>query len=112
MKRYEMIKDKKHFNDIIRNGKYSKDKNFVIYHVNNEGRNPQFGIAIKNKIGNAVVRNRLKRQTRAIIDKNRKLFKFGQDYIIMIREGCLLNNFNAMDNSLIYLMKGKNNEEK
>lgn len=111
MKKYEIIKNNKYFNHIIRNGNFIKDKNFVIYYVKNDGHNPHFGIAIKKKIGNAVLRNRLKRQTRAIIDKNRKLFKFGQDYIIMIREGCILSNFNVMNVSLIHLMKGKNYEE-
>ena len=87
MKRYEMIKDKKYFNSIIRQGKYSKDKNFVIYYINNKSGASKFGIAIKKSIGSAVDRNRLKRQTRAIIDDNRKIFKKSYDYIIMIRDG-------------------------
>ena len=107
MKRTEMIKDKKIFNEIIRKGKYTKDKNFVIYYIDNKSEHTNFGIAIKKSIGTAVVRNRLKRQTRAIIDNNRKLFKNSYNYIIMIREGCLTSSFSEMSSSLETLMKGK-----
>ena len=106
MKRFEMIKDKDYFNKIIRQGKYTKDKNFVIYYIDTVNKNTQFGIAIKKSIGSAVLRNRLKRQTRAIIDNNRNLFKNNRDYIIMIRDGCIGSNFKDMTNSLNELMKG------
>lgn len=106
MKRYEMIKDKKYFNTLIKQGKYSKDKNFVIYYINNESNTSKFGIAIKKSIGSAVIRNRLKRQTRAIIDSNRKLFKKSYDYIIMIRDGCSNSSYQDMNESIINIMKG------
>lgn len=108
MKRFEMIKDKKYFNHIIRNCRYVKDNVFVIYynHSYDENHFSHFGIAVKNSIGNAVTRNRLKRQVRSIIDKNKKMFKKDFDYIIMIRKGCLEKNFNSMNESMINLMKG------
>ena len=108
MKRYEMIKDKDRFNYIIRKGEYSKDKNFVVYHVPRLNYSHiMFGIAVKKSLGNAVVRNRMKRQTRSVIDENKNLFKKGHDYIIMIREGCLLCGYRGMNTSLIELLKGK-----
>lgn len=107
MKRFEMIKDKRHFSYIIKNGKYNKDKNYVVYYVKNQDNNfPHFGIAIKNKIGKAVVRNRLKRQTRSVIENNKKLFKKNYDYIIMIREGMKSSDFKDMNESIIKIMKG------
>ena len=36
MKRCEMIKNKDYFNSIIKNGKFVKDANFVIYFVHNK----------------------------------------------------------------------------
>ncbi len=108
MKRFEMIKDKTLFNDIIRHGRYIKDNNYVIYTSKSQSENIKFGIAIKKNIGSAVTRNRLKRQTRAIIDKNRNIFKNSYNYIIMIRDGCLTSSFGQMNESIINLMKGKN----
>lgn len=109
MKRCEMIKEKKRFNYIIKNGHYNKDKFFVVYHVpTSDSKYTHFGIAISNSIGHAVVRNRLKRQTRSIIDKNRNLFKNDRDYIIMIRNGCLNAEFEVMNLAIQNLLKGIN----
>lgn len=107
MKRYEMIKDKDDFNYIIRKGKFIKDKLFVIYYRDNEKENhfTKFGIAIKKSIGSAVTRNRLKRQTRCIVDRNKKMFQKNRDYIIMIREGCLNSSFSEMNESLESLLE-------
>ena len=64
MKRIETIKDKKLFNNIIRNGKFKKNEFYVIYNIKKEEEQQFFGIAISNKVGKAVIRNKLKRQTR------------------------------------------------
>lgn len=106
LKKSEMIKDKDYFTQIIRNGKFSKDRNFVVYFVENESDKSMFGIAIKKSIGSAVTRNKLKRQTRSIIDNNRKLFQLSKDYIIMIREGCLEKSYQELDSSIKKIMKG------
>lgn len=113
MKRFEMIKDKNYFNFIIKNGKFIKDNNFVIYYIYNEKKNfPQFGIAIKNSIGKAVERNHLKRQVRNLIDNNKKLFKNECDYIIMIRDGCTRSSFEEKNSSLVNLLERKIINEK
>ena len=75
-----MIKDKNLFNYIIKNGHYRKNKLFVVYVANNEEEKIKFGIAISKKVGKAVIRNKLKRQTRAIIDNNRNLFKNAHNF--------------------------------
>ena len=107
MKRFEMIKDSEYFSNIIKNGKFYKDKNFVIYFVaNNCNKFSRFGIAIKKSIGKAHVRNKLKRQVRMIVDKNKNLFKLSEDYIIMIRDGCVHSSYNEMEKSIVLLMKG------
>lgn len=99
MKKTETIKSKKEFSNLIKNSKFLKTNEFVIYYKENNLAKKRFGIAISNKIGNAVTRNKLKRQTREIIDKLKTLFKNNTDYIIMIRKGCLDASFkNRLDN--------------
>ena len=105
MKRIETIKDSKSFNDIIKNGKYIKNNYFVIYYKDNELDNNKLGIAISNKIGKAHIRNRLKRQTRAIIDEYRNLFKNNFNYIIMIRKTCKEAEFKDMNLALKSLLE-------
>lgn len=105
MKRIETIKDSKSFNDIIKNGKFIKNNYFVIYYKDNESENNKLGIAISNKIGKAHIRNRLKRQTRAIIDEYRNLFKNNFNYIIMIRKTCKEAEFTDMNQALKSLLE-------
>ena len=105
MKRVETIKDQKLFNNIIRNGKFVKNNFFVIYNIMKEEEKINYGIAISNKVGNAVIRNKMKRQTRAIIDNNRNLFKKGNNYIIMIRKASVGTNYNVLERALIELLE-------
>jgi ribonuclease P protein component len=105
MKRIETIKDRKSFNNIIKNGKFIKNDYFVIYSIYNEKENNKYGVAISNKIGKAVVRNKLKRQTRAIIDENRNLFKNNNNYIIMIRKTCKEAEFKVMNEAFKSLLE-------
>ena len=86
MKRVETIKKRELFNDIIKTGIFYKNYLYVIYYKERNDNNINYGIAISNKVGKANIRNKLKRQTRSIIDHNRNIFKKGFNYIIMIRK--------------------------
>lgn len=85
MKRYEMVKSHEEFNKIINNGKKVSSKYVIIFSLPKTYEKPNFGIAVGKKLGNAVVRNKYKRQYRNIIDSNRFLFKNSYNYIIMIK---------------------------
>jgi len=100
MKRQEMIKDKSLFNKIIKTGKFTKNSKYIVYSLPNSDPKINFGIAISKKVGNAVTRNHLKRQTRAIIDNKRKLFKNGFNYIIMIRKSCQNSKYSELEQAL------------
>ena len=105
MKREETIKDKKLFNNIIRNGKFKKNEYYVLYNIRKEEPKISFGVAISKKVGNAVTRNKLKRQTRAIIDSHRNLFKNSHNYIIMIRKSCANMKYDVLDQALVKLLE-------
>lgn len=105
MKRIEMIKSKKIFNNIIKKAKFIKNEYFVIYNNENEEDKLMFGIAVSRQYGHAVDRNRIKRQVRTIIDANRNLFKKGNNYIIMVRKSCLNEKYNILENALKELLK-------
>ena len=105
MKRIETIKDQKLFNNIIRNGKFIKNNFFVIYNIRKEEDKINYGIAVSNKLGKAVVRNKLKRQTRTIIDNHRNLFKKEHNYIIMIRKGSVGSDYQTLDRALVELLE-------
>ena len=70
MKKREIIKRKQDYTKIIKNCPCIKNKYYIIYYNNNKKDN-KFGISVPKKTGKAVVRNKIKRQIKNIIDKNK-----------------------------------------
>lgn len=105
MKKQEVVKSKIDFNTIIKNSPFLKNKSFVLYIKKKEEPNKKFGIAVSKKLGNAVVRNKLKRQVRAIIDELKEDFPNYYDYIIMIKKSCVDLPFINMKKDLEDLIK-------
>lgn len=112
MKRTEMIKSKKDFSTMIHSKNFYKSDLFIIYIRKSMQEEMHFGIAISKKVGNAVIRNKLKRQIRSIIDMDKILFPKKQDYIIMIRNKCAEATFQEMKASIEELLKGMEKNEK
>ncbi len=96
MKKKNIVKDNKDFSKIISNGKNYWNECFSIYIYNNEYNNYRFGISVSKKIGNAVVRNKIKRQMRNIIDKYKNIYQNDKDYIIIIRKKYVNYNFHEL----------------
>ena len=115
MNKYNRVKNNIEFNNIINKGKDYKNNYFVIYVLDNELNRYRFGVTVGKKTGNAVLRNKLKRRVRAIIDLNKKNYQINKDYIIIIRKSCVDADFDTLNskfNSLIdYINKGENNEK-
>lgn len=111
MKKIETIKSPDIFNDVIKNGNKIKSKYFVICNKKNDDK-LLFGVAVGKKVGNAVIRNKIKRQLRNIIDQNKLLFKNNHFYIIIGKKECLDLTFEEMNNNIKeLLLKEKNNEK-
>ena len=108
MKRYEMVKSHEEFNEIIKKGNRLKGKYAYIFSKEKEFDKPNFGIAVGKKLGNAVVRNKFKRQFRNIVDKNRFLFKNNNNYIIMIKREANNASFSELETDLINTLKKGN----
>ena len=100
MKRIETIKSSRDFTNLIETSKYIKGNDYIIYYKDNNLNKKRFGIAVSSKLGNAVTRNKLKRQTREVVDSLKTLFKNNKDYIIMIRKGCLTSSFENKKDSM------------
>jgi len=111
MKKSEVVKKSRDFEKIIHSGEIVKNKEFVIYFLDNPENN-HFGISVGKKIGNAVVRNYYKRIIRNICDKNKKLYSKSRDYIIIMRKGCEKLDFNKINDSFVYLIEKINKKEK
>ncbi len=105
MKKVNIVKENRIFNNIIKLNRCVKDKNLVIYYKKNDNNaNYRFGISVGKKIGCAVVRNNYKRKLRNIIDNHKKLYAKNLDYIIIVRKNCLNITFAEIEKSFVYLI--------
>lgn len=102
MKKINVLKENQYFDRIIQNNKPFKCNHFLIY-IERGQDNYHFGISVSKKICNAVGRNKLKRQIRNIIDKN----KYQKDFncIVIARKSILKSNYNEMEENLNYCFK-------
>lgn len=112
MKKREIVKENNDFNDIINTGKCLKSSCFNIYYKKMNFLYPKFGIAVSKKFGNAVERNKVKRQLRCLIDGNKNLFSNENNYIIMIRKRVKDLNYSQIEHDFVQLIKkGFSNEK-
>ncbi len=98
MKKINIIKSNEEYNRIIKNIKPYKTKAFLIFIEKKEQEKYKFGFSISKKIGKAVIRNKIKRQLKNILDQN--IYENNFNCIIMVRKGFFDLNFIEMANSL------------
>lgn len=106
MKKINSLKKNKDFQRIIKNNKPFKYKGFIVYVENLDQDNYHFGISVSKKIGNAVVRNKIKRQIRDIISRNN--YEKNVNCIIIVRKSYLEEEFITNSNDLSYIFKKLN----
>ena len=106
------VKKNLDFSNIIHNGHFVKNNSYVIYYKESGLSSYRFGISVSKKLGNAVYRNKYKRQLRFIIDMNKKNYQNGTDYIIIIRNSYVDLSFESRERDFKYLIdKIINNKE-
>ena len=105
MKKEDRIKNKQEFDNLIKSTKYIKNSFFVIHNTQKKQKNSRYGIAVGTSVGNAVIRNKLKRRTREIIKELKNLFQKDLDYIIIVRKSCKEISYQEMKENLISLIK-------
>ena len=101
MKREYRVKKHPEFDHIIKSGKKYKSERFTLYcETSPDQKHSRIGIAVGKKNGNAVVRNRLKRQVRAMVAK-RNDYSLPLDVIILIRPSYSSEKFDENEAELL-----------
>lgn len=103
MKKINIVKKNDDYNRIIKKCKSYKYKDFVAYIEWVDNQVYHFGFSVGKKIGNAVTRNRIKRQVKSILDK--LSFKNNFNCIIIVRKSILEKTFQDMQDELFELVK-------
>ena len=110
MNKEKILKKSQEYTNIIQKGKNIKNKNFkIIYLPNNT---TIYGITIPKKVGNAVIRNKLKRQIKNIIMENELYIQKNYNYVIIIKETALDLTYQVLSCELINTFKKVGKYEK
>lgn len=112
MKKNQIIKKQTEFTNMINNCPYYKNKYLIIYYHQNQTKN-RYGITIPKKTGKAVIRNKIKRRMKDIIDKNEKKIPIYYDYVIISRKSAIELTYQEIEYNLIKLINkiGEKNEK-
>ena len=104
MKIVNRIKANDDFATTIKKGRAQRDQSYVIHYCTNSLNYTRVGISVSSKLGNAVVRNHIKRQIRSMCDE---LIDYNQslDIVIVAKQGFLTNSYDNNKTSLTKLLK-------
>lgn len=94
MKKINRIKASEDFALTIKKGKSFYLHQFLIFIRPNEFTHTRIGISAGKKLGNAVIRNKVKRQVRAIVDQTLDYDRQSLDIVIVVKPSFLTKNFN------------------
>ncbi len=72
---------------LSRRGRKFYTPHFIIIRRDNDHLGKRLGVTVSSKVGNAVVRNRLKRGLREFFRRERESFRPDQDTVIIARRG-------------------------
>ncbi|MFA5692633.1 MAG: ribonuclease P protein component [Acholeplasmataceae bacterium] len=104
MKRYYSLKNKKEIQNIFNHKKSSGNKYFSIYFKPHENKNFKFLISIGKKYGNAVKRNKIKRQIRMIIRENKDLISNNYSFVVVIKPTANTLKYHEIKELINYLL--------
>ena len=106
MNKEHIIKKNIEFQKIIKNNKPYKYKDYILYIEKSDIDNYYFGFSVGKKIGNAVTRNKIKRQLKSIVSK--KDYQKGFKCIIIVGSNILNNTYQQMEENLIDVLQKLN----
>lgn len=85
MKVINRVKDKNEFVTVVKKGKTLKETPYIVHYLDNGLSVCRVGLSVSKRIGNAVMRNRIKRQTRAMCDSLIDYSSHTFDVVIVIK---------------------------
>jgi len=96
----------KDFALVYKKGKSWANRSFVIYvHKRNDQEKFRLGISVSKKVGNAVVRNHIKRLVKAVFIDIKDSIPVGYDLVIIARNSANSLDFHETKEAVIQVLK-------
>lgn len=106
MEKFESLKKNRDFGEVYRKGRSYGNRLFVMI-VLEQGQNHRgrVGISVSKKVGNSVIRHRLKRRIREIFRLSASSWKDNCDYVIIVRKNAADKDYHQIEKALKALGK-------
>jgi ribonuclease P protein component len=105
VKRRYRVRDSKRFQEVRRHGKSYPNELLVLCVLPNGLPYSRFGFSVSSRIGNAVVRNRIKRQLREAMRLRQDAIQPGWDLVFIARNPIRDANYHEMDAACARLVR-------
>lgn len=106
MKKELRIKKNKEFQEVFQKGVSFANRQFVVYVLKKSGQEHfRIGLSVSKKIGNAVVRNQIKRYIRQAFHELKDEIHSGHDYVIIARKPAAAMGMHEVKKSLIHVLR-------
>lgn len=99
----ESLKKNRQFQYVYRNSKSYANRYFVMYVRENGLDENRIGISVSKKVGNSVVRHRVKRLVKENYRLQENRFNSGLDIVIVARPGAAAINYYETQSALLHL---------
>ena len=101
----ESLRNSIQFSNVYKNGKSFANKYLIMYILENNSSLNRLGISVSKKVGNSVVRHRIKRLIKESYRLQENIFNSGLDIVVVARGSASSVSFKEMDSALIHLSK-------
>ncbi|MDF1617414.1 ribonuclease P protein component [Petrocella sp. FN5] len=93
------------FVKVYQTGKSKANKLLIMYVIKNNGNINRLGISVSKKVGNSVIRHRVKRLIKEAYRLNAKSYSIGFDIVVIARNTAKANNYHEIESALMHLAK-------
>ena len=105
MKKRFRVKKEKDFSVIFKEGVSFANRRFVIYRLENQKQHFRVCLSVSKKLGNAVMRNQIKRRIRHILMQYKHQVLSNIDFVVIARKGVELLDYAEMEKNLLHVLK-------
>ena len=101
----DSLKKNDDFQNVYKSGKSYGNKYLIIYTLKNDTDRNRLGISVSKKVGNSIVRHRVKRLIKESYRLHENMFNSGLDIVVIARKESNACDYASIESALLHLMK-------
>lgn len=105
MSKIETLKSNMEFNRVYSKGKNFWNRNLILYVRKSDSKNTRVGYSITKKVGNAVVRNKVRRRLKEIHRLYTNNIKVGYELIIIPKKNVVDISYKELESAVLHIFK-------